>query len=103
MIIKKIQMPSRESFYFSQSCINFLRIKTFASFKKSILVTEVTMMRTTSRYNNGIGNQVQISFDQISSDRGNGFNISFLVDINFLRGTLPEIFQEFWKNIFTGT
>ena len=77
-------MPARQPVDFLQCSINPLRVKRFASLKECILITKITMMGAPAGNNNGIRDQVKITFDQITTDGRNVFNISFCIYIEFL-------------------
>ncbi len=66
-------MSSRQPVDLRQSVIDGLRIEAAAAFVESVLVAEVTVVRTASGHDDRVGTQIELTFDEIPPYRWNPY------------------------------
>src|SRR4029079_954157 len=69
VIVEKVQVTARQPIDFSKCGINRLRVKTLPAFEEGFLVAEVADMRTSARNDDGIGDQIEMTANQIAANR----------------------------------
>src|SRR5687768_6736414 len=101
MIIQEIKMTPGKSVDLRESIVYYLGVKSFPAFEESIFVTKGAVVGTASRDDDGVGYEVEISFDQISPERGNAFQCSYRREISLLWFPGLEVFQELRERFFS--
>src|SRR5262249_39649454 len=69
VIVEKVQMSARQAVDFGKRRVHSLRIEASPSLEKRVLVAEVTDVRASPRDHDGVGDQIQVSFDEITPNR----------------------------------
>ena len=73
MIIEEIKMPAGKPVNLGERVVHELRVERTASREEAVLVAEGAMMRTASRDDNRIRDQVSVSLNQIAPYRRQTF------------------------------
>ncbi len=69
MVIEEIEVASWQALYLGQCLINGLCVEGLTSPKERLFVAKVADMRATSRYNDRVGAEVEVTLDEVTPDR----------------------------------
>src|SRR5262245_43014283 len=69
VVIQEIKMPSRKTVDLAKRRIHSLGIKRPAAFEKRFLIAKVADVRTSARYDDRVGHEVKMPFDEITTNR----------------------------------
>src|SRR5687767_8554747 len=102
MVVEKIEVTAGQAVDLGKRGVDGLRVERAAAFEKRLLVTEIADVWTSARHDDRVGNQVQMSLDQIAADRRHLRQRARLRLIDPLRASAPEIGEECRPRIFAG-
>src|SRR6516225_10117101 len=98
MIVQEIEMASRQAVDLGQGLVDPLGIETPSALEEGVLVTEVAVLRTSARDDDGVRNQVALALDQIAPDGRQSFDRSALMgDVAGERASGAKVPQELGK------
>ena len=87
-------MAAWQSVYLCQSLVNALGIERLALAIEGILIAEVAVVRTTTRYHERVGHEVFLALDEVAPDRRDVLYRPPTGHIAFLRMTVPQVADE---------
>src|SRR5262245_31635169 len=69
MVVEEVQMPPGKSLDLAKRTVHSLGVERAPTLEECLLVTEVTNIRTSARNHDGIWNQVEMTLDEIPTNR----------------------------------
>ena len=103
VIVEKVQMPSRQPLDLGQRGVDGLCVERPAALEERLLVAEVAHVGAPSRDDDGVRDEIEMPFDQITPDRRHAGERSDLRSIDAIRGAAPEIGEESRPRVLAGS
>src|SRR5947207_5483546 len=102
MVIKKVDVAAGQAFDFRQRRIDRLRVEMPTLAKERLHITEIALVGTPSRHDDGVGHDVKAALDQITPNRRKAHQRAHLRPVNSRRFAVAEVFEELRPGVFAG-
>src|SRR4051812_6022861 len=83
-------MASWQTFDLGERGIDGLGVERPPAFEERLLVTEITDMRAPTRHDDGVRDQIEMAFDQVTPD---GWDAGERSDLRLIKATRPAGFE----------
>ncbi len=103
MIIEEVEVSPGEAVNLGERSVHLLEVERPAPFEEGILVAEVAVVGTAAGHGDGVGDQVQLSPDQIAANLGETLQSPRPGDVDGLGSAAPQVLEESREGVFGGT
>jgi hypothetical protein len=104
VIVQKVEVTSRQPIDLRERVIHALGVERATAFEERILVTEVAVLRTSTRDDDRIRDEVAAPLDQVAPDRRDSIQRAARGrDVPSRRGAPPEVLQKLRKCLLAGS
>jgi len=68
VIVEKVEVTARQAADFGERVVDSLSVEPFSALEESVFVAEVAVLRASTRYDDGVGNEIKRAADQVTAN-----------------------------------
>src|SRR5690606_1919817 len=102
VVVQKVKVAPWQTLNFGQRVVYHLGVEPFAAGEERLFVAEITAVRAAAGDDDGVGHQVEVAFDQITTYGRQLLQGALLGTVKGLWLTTAKIGQELGPGVFAG-